>query len=471
MARPPQQTVALDPTPAPPMDVVEDVLDGDGPQPSDDQLQAAANALNAAADGPVDPETLDAHTPPAPQSVDPTPPRIPDSILRRKEIADRAAAARMDDMVAGAGVGPTTSADQLLDEAGNPLNMNSQNLYYGEFGQADQNFMGDQLQPIEPAPAPTPEPPAPEPGMDAGDMFTVKVDGEEQQVTREDLIRSYQKDAAASRRLNEATELLKQAQNAAAANLNGQPTAQPSPQADPQQDAPTDELSFDDMDFAGLAEKIQLGETSEGAAALKDMVTQVVARAQQSGQQTPNLDIGTMTTAVRDRIESDTALNNFKTEYPEIVADDQLYAYAGQHAVEAMIEDFVANGADENMVAQARANPQQAINAHRAARLSGQFSGLRSPQEIYKQAGDRTREWVTKLTGQDPTPQPNPNVPTPNVQQRTMPPRAERARTAQQSPTLRQAPAQTPQETPRPKTRSEKIAEMKRARGQFPAGM
>jgi len=471
MARPPQQTVALESITTPPMDVVEDVVDGDL-HASEDQLQAAADALNAAQDGPVDPETLEAHNP-APRGIDPAPARLPDAIARRKEIADRAAAARMDDMVAGAGVGPTTSADQLLDEAGNPLNMNAQNLYYGEFGTGNQNFMGEDLQPIEPEPAPTPEPPAHEPGMDAGDMFTVKVDGEEQQVTREDLIRSYQKDAAASRRLNEATELLKQAQNAAAANLNGQPTAQPSPQADPQQTDPTDELSFDDMDFAGLAEKIQLGETSEGAAALKDMVTQVVARAQQSGPQAPNLDIGTMTTAVRDRIESDTALNQFKNDFPEIVQDDQLYAYAGQHAVEAMIEDFVANGADEAMVAQARANPQQAINAHRAARLSGQFQGLRSPSEIYKQAGERTRDWVTKLTGQ-PTPNENPagdpNVPPTNVR-RNLPPRAQRARTAQQSPTLRQAPAQTPQEAPRQKTRSEKIAEMKRARGQMPAGL
>jgi len=443
-----------------PQDHVEEITDGGG-EVSREQLQAAADQLNSAAGGEPPPQQTKEVIPPAPE--------LPPSVSKRLEITNRQAANRMKDMVEGVGFGP------VGDEAPDPSqDLTSQRLYMGEFGDDSKNFMGETIPPAPEAPAPAPDAapsiPAQEPGVDDGDLVTVKVGGVETQVSQSELIRNYQVGQAADQRLSEATELLRNAQGVAAASLS--PTSAP-PVNEAEAELPTETTSepgLDDIDFAAITEKIQLGETNEGAEALKDLVVQVAGKIgrQDNAPVDPAALVEQAAHVVRDRTQSEAALKTFEETYPDIVADPQLYQLASRNAVDAMIEDFETCGADPEMIAFAKANPAQAANAHRAMRTSGRFEDLRNPEQLYVEAGNRTRDWMAKISGQQ--------APTGEVLQPTVsgqpapPPRRERARNAQQSPAQRQAPPAPPQQQPVAKTPSQVIAEMKRARGQFPAG-
>ncbi|MCP5014624.1 MAG: hypothetical protein GY938_04995 [Ketobacter sp.] len=365
-------------------------------------------------------------------------------------------------MVEGQGLGP--SDDGQSEE----LNLNAQNIHYGDFGSKDKNFMGDSLgAPPQENPVRQP-PPAPEPGA-VGELVTVKVDGVEKQVSQSELIRAFQMNEAADKRLNDATQILQQAQGVAAASL--QPTATtPAHQteADLSPTEPTVEPGLDDIDFAGIAENIQLGETNDGASALKDLATQIVARQRQDNAQSldPAAFGEQVASIVQERTRSENARIAFEQNYPDIANDPELYSMAKRSALDLVIEDFVANGANDEMVDFSRKNPQRAMDAHRLLRSSGSMENLRSSDDVYTESGNRTRSWLAKASGnpgQANTLHENNPAPTPLI------PRSERARAAQQSPQVRQAPATPAPQAEKVKSPSDIIQSMKRGRGQLSA--
>ena len=433
-------------------DLTEDVIDGEA---TPEQLQEAADALNGVTEAPAEPAPYE--------------PPMSSADKARQDIAEKNRERRMAEMVEGAGVGPDDNAENTgLDDD----QLNQERLYYGDLGSENKNFMGEDIVPADAQLEPVTPAPTVEPGADAGDLVTVTVDGQEQQISQQELVRNFQINQAAEKRMQEATHLLQQAQSVAAAQL--QPTATADAQAtdsdqSPTEPAPTNADVLDGIDFAAISEKIQLGETEEGANALKDLVVQVMSRtapSQDAAQVNPADQIEHVVTAVQDRQQSDAARREFEENFADIVSDPHLNRMSQAHAHEAIIEDFAANGADENMIAMARANPAQAFNAHRAMRLSGQFPELKNPHQLYQEAGTRTRSWLEGISGGTPNPNPvvNTGAPRPEV------PRDQRQRAAQQSPGRRQQPPRQRQQAPAVKTPSQVIQEMKVARGQYPAG-
>lgn len=170
----------------------------------------------------------------------------------------------------------------------------------------------------EPAPEPDPKPeppqeikesPSPEPAPEpkpvetpADDYVTVKVDGQERQVLKSQIIeagvRTLQKESAADRRLEEATRLLREAQETA------QPKRQPLP----------------DMDEAELAHRIRMGSDEEAAEAMRVLKGRETATPEEIAAFAENRAI--------NRIKAEGAIEWFQTEYKEIFADPYLVRLA-----------------------------------------------------------------------------------------------------------------------------------------------
>lgn len=94
----------------------------------------------------------------------------------------------------------------------------------------------------------------------------VKIDGVEQEVTMDEMIRGYQKNAAADKRLEEATRLLQEAKNV---KEQKQPSDDTDANDDTKDAGPDIDEIFEDID-AKLVQAIQYGEDADVAEALKE---------------------------------------------------------------------------------------------------------------------------------------------------------------------------------------------------------
>ncbi len=154
----------------------------------------------------------------------------------------------------------------------------------------------DQVKLEEPEPAPK--------------VHKLKVDGEERTVTDDELIRSYQKNAAADKRLEEATNLLRQAQEQAAQ----------APAAQPVQEAP--------QEFRAQVKTVlsKLYEGDEESAS--DALTALLMSNQRGGDQptpvAPSIDIDQITMQIQQKMEIDKAFETIKSDYPDLIADPDL---------------------------------------------------------------------------------------------------------------------------------------------------
>ncbi len=148
--------------------------------------------------------------------------------------------------------------------------------------------------------------------------------------------------------------------------MHGQPAA-PAPTV---QQQPRDEL--DGIDWGGVAEKLQYGDTGVAASALKDMVVQLRDRGRSSDGATAAPE--QVELRVLEKIEWITALNRFGEDYQDILKDPHVGGIAGSIA---------------------RTLYQQAIQ-------DTQMSGRpRRPYwDIFREAGEKTRAWRNGLAGQ-----------------------------------------------------------------------
>ncbi len=288
------------------------------------------------------------------------------------------------------------------------------------------------------------ETPPPEPEGDGASreplpdepLYTVKVDGQESQVPLSEITASYQIQAAAQNRLDHASQILRQTQEAQQ-GVQGR-TAQTAPAV---QQQPRDEL--DGIDWNGVAEKLQYGEKDDAGNALKDLVVQLRDRGRSSGGATATPE--QVEVRVLERVEWITALNRFGEDYQDILQDQKVAGVAGSIG---------------------RVLYQQAIQ-------DSQMTGRpRRPYwDIFREAGGKTREWLKGLAGQQAG---DSNELQPNGEQPAValsPERGQRKRAAPQPPVPRSgAPRAVARRDRAPKSdeqrQREGIREIQRARGQ-----
>ena len=167
--------------------------------------------------------------------------------------------------------------------------------------------------PEEPPAEEMPDAPAEEPPA-AAKTRKIKVDGEEQEVPEDKVveagIRALQKESAADRRLQEATEKLTRAEQLLATAEKR--TAPPDKPESPPSGSP-------DADVTALAKAIQFGTEDEVKAAVKTMLDRQVPGRSDA---TPRPE--EVVAVVEQRLEFKSALNKFQTEFKDVWDDPYL---------------------------------------------------------------------------------------------------------------------------------------------------
>ncbi len=155
------------------------------------------------------------------------------------------------------------------------------------------------------APAKLETPPA---APSAPRVHVVNIDGEERQVTDDELVRSYQKNAAADRRLEEASALLREANERAAQVAAPAPVTKPeAPSADLQAEVKT------------VLSKLYEGDEDNASAALASLLMKT--RGGDQPTPTPSIDIDQLTVQIQQKMEIDKAFESIKSDYPDLIAD------------------------------------------------------------------------------------------------------------------------------------------------------
>ncbi len=152
----------------------------------------------------------------------------------------------------------------------------------------------------EEAPAAVEQPPVP-------GAFKVKVDGVEQEVSAEDLIRAYQKNSAADRRLEEAARILRDAEQLAAQQQVAEPEQ---PQGNLREEA------------AEMMSKLYDGDQEAAAEALVNLLAKTKGGDQPTRRQEVDADV--LAEQVLERMAFNSAVERVKSDYPDLVADSNL---------------------------------------------------------------------------------------------------------------------------------------------------
>lgn len=197
-----------------------------------------------------------------------------------------------------------------------------------------------------PAPEPAPEPsfedqikkqmaePQPVPDPVAAPKYKVKIDGAEQEVSQEELIRTYQKNAAADRRLEEAARLLREAEETVA---KAKSAAQQTPEAQPAPAKTPDELR---QEAAVVLDRLMDGDQDAATEALANLI--VKAKGGDQPTQTPAqpaVDPNVLADQVLELMAVTSAVERAKADYPDIFADPDLDLLAGMK-----VEKLVGQG-------------------------------------------------------------------------------------------------------------------------------
>lgn len=163
----------------------------------------------------------------------------------------------------------------------------------------------------------------------------VKVDGAELEVSQEELVRTFQKNAAADKRLEEATRLLREAEQLAATRAAAAPAPQ---EAQPQPVTTEDPVAKLREDAAATLSKLYDGDQEAATEALVALMLKVSGGGQPT-QQTPTIDPSALTDQVLEQLSFKDALRKVRTDYPELVTDPNLERLTAMRA-----EELIASG-------------------------------------------------------------------------------------------------------------------------------
>ena len=156
--------------------------------------------------------------------------------------------------------------------------------------------------------------------------FRVKVDGVEKEVDQDDLIRAYQKHAAADHRLEEATRILREAQEHAQSAIAAQPE-------------PVEQVVDLKQEAAGVFAKLYEGDEAAAAEALVNLLEKQKGGDRPTQHATPQIDESVLTQRVLEQIAINQAFEKVKTDYPEIINSRRLETLAAME-----IDERVAAG-------------------------------------------------------------------------------------------------------------------------------
>ena len=145
-----------------------------------------------------------------------------------------------------------------------------------------------------------------------GQTVLVKLDGQEQEVSFSDVLRSYQKGAAADRRLEEATRLLNEAKQAQATP----PAALEPPAVSPPQESHGEVEEF----VRGALDKMFEGEQDAAVLALTSAIKTAGGR---QPTQSP-ISIDEIAVQLQQRMAVDKSLEIVRQEYPDIIANKDI---------------------------------------------------------------------------------------------------------------------------------------------------
>lgn len=288
------------------------------------------------------------------------------------------------------------------------------------------------------------------------------VDGQAREVPMEELIRNYQIDQAAQRRLEQAKALLAQTQEFQ--RMQPQPgrhaeTDETSGQDSSNED--TDDSNREPSYTSGrranvkdLVEKIQLGSPDEAAQALEEFVSSAVNREPPVDEQTRVL------TALEDH-NAKQAIIAFAQANPHIANNPTLQHEATKVIHKGMAEDLLRAGYSMDELRQLAPGPKELTQLHKQARIAG-LKGVRRVSDLigvgYHGAIQNLRTLVEQTA---PSMQPN--------QAANMAQRQQRKENLQPQPAARRlSPSLAPQNQNRSQdqSRSAAVTRMRQSRGQ-----
>lgn len=376
--------------------------------------------------------------PPEPAPAEPEMPRL--RVDPRDAIAARSRAAR----AARNPDGHTAPADRFNIPQGIPVEGDED-----EAARAAEEAEATRA-PVAPQAERRPAPPAAAPSADG--RFTLRVDGNDFSVSREELLRYAEVEPDEAPDYSEIS-LVKLAQKhlAASSRLEAAKAEAKAARATtprtPQATIPgQDESTADATDQPGeqlhqlsdkqLIEKVQFGDADEALAA-----TQLLNQ-----RQFERMSLGERLKEINGEIG--TTINSFGEKNADIASDGFLQSAHRATLVDMVVDEIAANapGMTPNQVAQLKANPNLAMDAYKAARLDG--LNVRKPAELFDAAANTVRTRFGRPTPQREEQRDNP----PPAQSRT---EAKRGLLAQPRP--ESASMGAPQAAPRRQTASEVV--------------
>lgn len=181
-------------------------------------------------------------------------------------------------------------------------------------------------------------------------MVKTKINGVEAEVPLADVVKSYQKDSAASKRLEEAA-LQKQALDKRAQELDARESQLNDIQTDNIETKPSDMDAMLNETVTAIYE----GDEIKTKESLKNLV---MAGRSNATQEAEPLDVNAIANQVRNQIEQQNAMKDFGNSFKDVVADPMLRSLADTYLDEELSQDGV------------------------------------SFADALKSAGDKTRQWV-----------------------------------------------------------------------------
>lgn len=164
----------------------------------------------------------------------------------------------------------------------------------------------------------------------ASKTHTVKVDGEERTVTDDELVRAYQKNAAADRRLEEAAATLREANRRIA-------LADEHMQAQSQQVLTQAAEADVQAGVKDVLSKMYGGDEDGAAAALTGLLMK--SRGGDQPTSAPTIDVDQLTLQIQENMAIDSAFNSVKTDYPELISNPDL-----EELTASKVSKAIANG-------------------------------------------------------------------------------------------------------------------------------
>jgi hypothetical protein len=145
---------------------------------------------------------------------------------------------------------------------------------------------------------------------------------------------------------------------------------------------PTENYDADQDDLRSLTEKIQVGDTEEGAQALGEIINRARASVDRNSiRQMMQEEAAEM----KLRAENTKALEKFAAKYPTL-KDDHLLVDAAQRVLrDRIVDDLKGAGATDDDLAPLRDDTGRLVAAHSQARLRG--VKLQSPDELLNATG------------------------------------------------------------------------------------